>query len=218
MSAGRDDLLTPREQAALDNHPEVQFVSRSQNRGNVGGPSHRDDTKYWGWFSSDVDAESRRDLVGVKGWLAFLAILLVVLGPIAKLYLTAADLNATEFQYPGIVDDPAWDVIGTLSWVSAALSVMVSVFAGYCLFSRHMPPTVPIVIACLWISGPGISTGTALIVPLLTLDRFRSPELSAVLTNPLIYAIFWTAYLIFSRRVKNTYRRGENLRMTDVFK
>lgn len=149
------------------------------------------------------------DLRGVGGWLAFFIIVLAIFTPIRVVVTTA-----------GIYADPQialafgdlWGLALAIELGLAALSILIAWFAAWRLNSVHVWRSVRIAIAAIW----------TLAVP-LTLIEFTAVSLllgvpiSAIaaeagtdVVRGLIFCAIWTAYLLRSRRVANTYGGRED--------
>jgi len=145
------------------------------------------------------------DLSGVHGWLGFLAISLVALGPVVTLIMTGVQHIDAESLYPSLVGTSLWQKAVLLDWIIAAAYSAISIFAGFRLLKAFVPSTVPIVIGCLWLSGPGLGIAGLLLANNLSPTGATASDAGASVGRPLIYATVWTIYLLRSRRVKNTY-------------
>lgn len=136
-------------------------------------------------------------LKGVGGWLAFLIIGLVFIGPI---------INAFQFYFGVIeqrevifanINDTHSNIYEIFAWIMFSLYISLMIFAGLMLYKRHKKSTIPIVIGLIWLFGP-VASGLIL---LAEYDR----EVLISLVRSIIYSSIWTAYLLMSKRVKNTY-------------
>jgi Protein of unknown function (DUF2569) len=142
--------------------------------------------------------EASPALVGVAGWLAFLAFSLTFLGPLVTLGRTAADISTAERTNPGLAGSSDWSSLVAMAWLFSIIYCAITIFAGYRLYKHHVPNTVPIVLACLWTAGPALA--------LIGLLAFGSDEAAiADLVRTIFTTGIWTAYLLLSKRVKNTY-------------
>ena len=175
MSDEGEQLLTPRERQALALNPSAAIVQ------------------------PQIDPAARPDLVGVGGWLGFLAISLTFLGPLFTLGSTASELSMLAREFPNAVGSSEMQTAITASWAIATSYCVISIFAGYRLFKHHVPSTVPIVICCLWVAGPLLG-----LVVLAMSDG--DSQVSVDVVRSIIGVGIWTAYLLRSKRVTNTYR------------
>ena len=185
MSEIEETKLTPREKAILEQHPEAQMVGK------------------------DKQSTGTNHLVGVGGWLRFLVAVLFIIGPFFSFVMTFGEISSTESQYPEIVGNDLWGNIKLVIWVTLAVQITISIYAGYRLNSHHVSATVPIVITCLWLMGPVlILLGFIAVSSMNEQADASTNEIAVEIFRSVMTAIGWTAYLLLSRRVKNTYRRG----------
>lgn len=153
-----------------------------------------------------LSSTSQSDLTGVAGWLGFLTISLIALGPLVTLIMTGVQHMETETLYPSLVGTSLWQKAILIDWGLAVAYCAISIFAGVRLLNALVPSTVPIVIGCLWLSGPGLGIVGLMLANNLSPTGATASDAGASLGRPLIYATVWTIYLLRSRRVKNTYR------------
>lgn len=183
MADESDPMPTPRERAFLEHNP---------------GAALRDE-------------DERAQLTGVTGLLGFLVAVLLLLGPVTTVLLTMLELNQTSELYPEVVGSALWENAQLITWLSVAAFCLISVFAGWRLLKHHTPSSVFIAIASLWIAGPIVS-----LVSLAALGdaggQVTAADAGATVGRPFVWATIWTLYLVFSRRVKNTYFAGQGLR------
>ena len=172
--------LTPREKAFLDANPDAEM-----------GPTYS-------------------ELKGIGGWLGFLSASLVFLGPLVSIFSTLAQHSSAKALNPEISASPLWYKAQVIDWTSTLAYCVISVIAGILLIERWKSSTVPIVIACIWLAGPGLATLSLLVLDALVPGGANASDVGLSLGRPLIYSVIWTMYLLLSRRVKNTYR-GDNV-------
>ena len=143
-------------------------------------------------------------LRGVGGWLAFLVISLMALGPLAVIAGTLADLGTAEQVNPPL-SASGWQFVEIVDWGLALIQIAMMVYTGWRLNKVFRRSTVKFAIVMLWAMGPGLGLlGLAAIGLFANVNPFDSSTLSA-LARPIIYAFVWTLYLMMSRRVENTY-------------
>lgn len=144
------------------------------------------------------------DLRGIGGWLAFLIIVLAVFSPIGIAVSVAQ-----------IYNDPAiaaafgerWGLMQSVEIFLAVLDIAGFWFVARRLNSVHVWQSVRIAIAGLWILGLGIMMIEFLAVaaigriPLGTMLEGGAIEIA----RSIVFAGIWSAYLLKSRRVANTY-------------
>lgn len=163
--------LTPREKAFLEANPEAKFAN---------------DTP-----------EQAPALRGVGGWLLLLAVGLLIIGPVINFALLQGELQISQ---AGKAPSPTSHVESMLIWGYFAFYASLSFFAGYRLLRRHVPSTIPIVIACMWLP--------VLVELLLVLVSGSGNSAGVAVAKSIISTSAWTAYLLLSKRVKNTFYTG----------
>jgi hypothetical protein len=155
---------------------------------------------------------------GVGGWLGFFVVALGLLSPGAGLV-----------QMLGLYSDPAiasgfgtsWPLVQVVEWSLFALSVAGAWYLVWRLLNVQTRRTVHVVIAGIWLISVGgtlvefgfVALGTG--VAIGDLAAFGGSEL----VRPIIFCIVWTAYLLVSKRVANTYQDDPAVdSLADVFK
>jgi hypothetical protein len=141
------------------------------------------------------------ELRGVEGWLMFFLVTLAVLTPVFLIigaFIQWEDASTAYRIYPGL---------GAVDIGSAALIVILAWFAAYRLTAVFNRTSVHITISILWI----IALIYVLVQPILV-GAVTGLSVGDVLSaagpeqfRPLGYATIWTAYLLTSKRVRNTY-------------
>ena len=148
------------------------------------------------------------ELRGVGGWLAFFLVTLGVFTP-----LSAVVLLFQIFTSPEIVASfgTYWPSIRTCYLVLNGAIVAIAWFVAWRLIFVQRWTSVRIAIAGLWAIGllPNL-------VELIAISMITGVPLGTLLNNggyqlfqPLIYSAIWTAYLLQSARVWNTYPRDD---------
>jgi hypothetical protein len=161
-------------------------------------------------------AYDKRALVGVGGWLAFFIITLC-------LNAFATLVNAFQVSaIPGTARFGAdWTAYLALTWGLSAAKAAAFGYMAWRLNARQFAATPRIVIRGLWIVAvlPGFldALGGMALLGLSAYDAGRS--MGTELFRPMIYAAVWTAYLLRSERVANTYADpdGEADQLAAVF-
>ena len=131
---------------------------------------------------------------GVSGWLLVLIVIMVLVSPIFVLM--------TASEYAKLAGTPALAVSLFGVWLFYTLRAFAYVAAGACLYFLKAPPSPKVAILVLWLAGP-ISVLAwhvfAVHIPLiLPVAKACAP------------AVLWSAYLLLSKRVKNTYESGHD--------
>ena len=148
-------------------------------------------------------------LAGVGGWLGFLIIGLMILWPLIYFGILSNEFHDAEKQFPQLINNAQVVKFKQVSWLIFAAQVAISFSAGYRLWKIHFSESVRFAILALWLSGPlgnfmyliaiafifGLQAGTDAL-----------PEMLGGILGPCIHASIWTAYLMRSLRVKNTYQ------------
>lgn len=146
---------------------------------------------------------------GVGGWLTLLIVILTVLHPLTNILLLAAECHKAEQMNPALSGMTAFVTYKCFSWVLILFCGAISIMAGYRLWHAFVWKTVRQAIVVLWVIGPV----AAVLVSLNVLLNFGFHGVGMVLdfSMRLVYALIfsgiWTAYLLRSKRVRNTYIR-----------
>jgi len=154
---------------------------------------------------------------GIGGWLAFFLITLGVFTPI-RLAMTAFGFF-TDPQFAAAFGD-RWPALVTAELTLMGLSVLGIAYMLWRFFTRRTWRTVQIAVAGIW----GISVG-AMVLDTLIVALIGGIALAPLVAEAvpdylksLIYAVIWTAYLLRSVRVANTYPREDAPEeLTEVF-
>jgi hypothetical protein len=145
-------------------------------------------------------------LKGIGGWLMFFMITLVLsalrgIGEFSNLqdqiYLTNPELfTHTEFQ-------SYMQLLQAFTWIAAAIFIATC----FSLYKFRNWSTVKSTIIAIWIAGPIIATVASFAMPFMISGATNniSSEDVIPLVGAYFYALIWTAYLLKSKRVKNTY-------------
>lgn len=147
-------------------------------------------------------------LIGVRGWLFFFILTLMVFGPLRTLGETARNISDVERAYPTIVDLAQWGHYKTAIWIAVLGYCIAIIWAGWSLKRHLIPSSVSAAIAVMWICPIAliaIDMYAAMAFLEMKASDYFSKEIIAGMIGGLVYAGVWTAYLKLSRRVKNTY-------------
>jgi uncharacterized RDD family membrane protein YckC len=145
---------------------------------------------------------------GVGGWLAWLVGCLMSIGPAVGLGELLSDFERAEQHFPNLLSGSAWGEYQELTWYVFACSVAISIYAGYRLWKVHVKVSVQIAVISLWLAGPISSLcNIAIFWHLFGAKAIEQQPLAAAvsLVVSVAGAAVWTAYLLRSVRVKNTY-------------
>ena len=163
-------------------------------------------------------AYDERALRGVGGWLAFFILTLTVFGPLRSAATTARNLygDASVAAFYGA----QWPLLQGVEWTLAATAAGASIYLGWRMYAVHAWRSVRLTIIGLWTIAPVVLLLDIAAVSLISgieIDKLIG-DLRGELVRTAAYAAIWTAYLLRSRRVADTYPRhpgGDAL--TEVF-
>lgn len=155
---------------------------------------------------------NQKEPYGVGGWLALLVVGLTILGPLLSFGMTSGEISSTERDYPELIGNDLWEQIKAITWTALGIQVVITFTAGFRLTNAFRPSSVRFAIFALWFSGVGITVIT--FVLMANLSGFDSAAVEAELARGVVQgtitAGIWTAYLLLSKRVKNTYYTGQS--------
>lgn len=147
-------------------------------------------------------------LVGADGWLYFLIVILMILSPIALVGSTLKDIGDAEQANPGLIGTAAWANYKVAVWCLIAAGAALKIAAGYRLKKIYKPESVLFAITAIWLAGPVLILVNVLLLH-ITLDVpmgwLLNKEVLSTFIGAAFWAVVWTAYLKWSRRVRNTY-------------
>lgn len=152
-----------------------------------------------------VASKRKRGPSGIGGWLLLLIVGLMVLGPLLGLGHIYGDITLAEDQYPEIRSLPQWRSFKSGTWLSFLAIAALSIYGGWGLASGKDWSVVNRAIMVLWL-GPVGALILNLVVPFSTFGQLNdlNPLVSSLFAT-IITAGIWTAYLLKSKRVRNTY-------------
>jgi hypothetical protein len=151
------------------------------------------------------------DLRGVKGWLLTFVIIMAVISPVASVIMVYVELYTGQAAY--LPDIPQVAQLRMFTWALVAVDAVIGWFAVYRLLAIRNWLSVQITIACVWIGSVGIMIvglfGVTAITGASVGDLMAEGAGPRTIIQPFGFALIWTAYLLKSERVKNTYRGVE---------
>lgn len=151
---------------------------------------------------------NQHDLRGVKGWLFLLALGFILLSPARGGIELLSGIIQTEQLYPNLINMGSWESYKNISWGVYVISSIISIYTGWSLFKAHIPNTVRLATIALWVCGP-LATLVLMNVAYLISGTAGMLSLLPDLAGNTTYAVIWTMYLRWSKRVENTYRAAE---------
>lgn len=148
---------------------------------------------------------------GIGGWLAFLIVILTVLHPLINVVMVASEFGRVEHENPALLQIPAFVQYKWFGWGVVLVCCVISIGAGYRLWKTRVWKSVKEAIISIWLIGP---FATVVIAAYLFVNFGLAMSGTVVdilgsLSRSLFFAGIWTAYLLRSKRVKNTYIREE---------
>lgn len=131
----------------------------------------------------------------------------MILGPIFGLGMTASELGQAEYANPQLIGSPAWAQAKSIAWITFVTQAVLSIYAGYRLTRDFTPSAVRYAITILWFNNLGInilSFGALALIPSFDANAVLGELISSMIAG-FVPASIWTAYLLLSKRVRNTY-------------
>lgn len=147
---------------------------------------------------------------GVGGWLAFLIVVLTILSPLANIGMLAKEYSDMEKENPLLLFAAPYVQYKWFSWGVVLVAAAISIAAGCLLWKKLEWKSVRFAIGALWVIGPLsiILVGVYFFMIFGTemMNEFLK-DAFGTLAKSVFWAAVWTAYLLKSRRVRNTYVR-----------
>ena len=143
------------------------------------------------------------ELYGVKGWLLFLVLVLIIFGPALSAWGIYSELAALEQSDPEFAATVDFEDTSLGAWIVWGFSGTFSVAAGLLLAVRLKPSSVWFAIGSLWVFGP-ILNGL-LLWDIYSIGEEIDANLWVAFARTIVPAAAWSAYLLCSERVSNTY-------------
>ena len=144
---------------------------------------------------------------GVGGWLVLLIITLIIIRPATAWWTIYTDFNFFEANYPALSRHVGWVKYKMSCWIIWVFSAACTIFGGYRLYKIHVRHSVVYAIISMWIAEPIciVLIGCTAIIAIGTNGPVLQ-ELVIFFIKSIIFCSIWTAYLLRSKRAKNTYR------------
>jgi hypothetical protein len=145
---------------------------------------------------------------GVGGWLAFLIFVLVIFG----LSSFGEFSNLKEMavnKYPDFARSPEWQTYMTFMWWYLSAELALRIGAVYCLVAIKRWSSVIFTLWVLCLIGPINLILNSVIANIIfyPLPFVQFEKILGQLVASIIGSTVWTAYLLRSKRVRNTYPR-----------
>jgi hypothetical protein len=155
---------------------------------------------------------------GVGGWLGFLIVVLMIINPLLGFGSLSNEFHDALELFPQLENNTQLKNYKQVAWLILAALASTSFAAGYRLWKIHCPESVSFAILAIWLVGPlghvlyMIFIGGYLDI-IFTATHFSSNVRGHIIDKMFTDTIFsvmaagiWTAYLMRSVRVKNTYK------------
>ena len=147
------------------------------------------------------------EMRGVKGWLLTFVIIIALVSPAWSAINVYRELYTGDAAY--LPDTPMLSQVKSFGWALIAVRAALGLFAAWRLVMVQNWRSVQIAIVCIWLISlggaiaeyVGISTITGASISDLMAENGPRAFLQAI-----GFGLIWTAYLLKSERVKNTYR------------
>lgn len=141
-------------------------------------------------------------LTGVEGWLRLLVILMVFIWPLAAISQQHSFVRDANLAY-----HPSWQPFVFMGWALVFGRSVWFVWAGYQLYKQRKPAAVKTGVVALWRAGPGLTfLGGVILMMQDFAPMFDASVVWRVIVVECVISGIWTAYLLKSERVANTYR------------
>ena len=146
---------------------------------------------------------TRAEPVGFGGWLALLVVWMIVFRPVAGVYMLSM-MRDDSLANPNILENSSWLINTSTFWIIFLAVAALSIYGGLRLWRDRSPAAVRTAIIILWIYSP-VAAADLLIARSFLEGRVPWPNAVMTIVINLAIAAVWTAYLMRSRRVRNTY-------------
>lgn len=148
---------------------------------------------------------SANEREGIGGWLALLILWMVVLRPLAGIVLWQ-EMHAANAEDPEAVARSSLLVSTTFFWIVFLCLAALNIYGGVRLWRDRSFAAVRCAIAILWIAAP-IAIGALIIAQAYLTNGVTLADAATRLGTNVAAAAAWTAYLLRSKRVRNTYSK-----------
>ena len=164
-----------------------------------------------------MDAGQDRPLTGIAGWLTVFLVIIGILSPL-RIIVEQVMLQGDAEAAAGFGE--SWNLLSPLEWLLAAGQVALCWFIAWRLIAVRNWQSVRIAVAGIWTVTLGIGGLEVLIVSLVAAFPFGTllGLVAGDLARATVFSVIWTAYLLLSKRVANTYpRQDAGEEMAEIF-
>lgn len=160
------------------------------------------------WLSKRRSKAPTADLTGPHGWLGFFIGCAFVLSPLYGVGSLFNEFGAAESQYPNLVNVPAWKTYKAGVWLVLAAVVVWQWWVANTLRTSFIPSSVSIVKTFLVVAPLAMGVGIAM-ASYFAFEQVDGGSFVQVVLKGWASGVIWFIYFSVSRRVKNTYLRGQ---------
>jgi len=149
------------------------------------------------------------NISGVGGWLAILVVGLTIIGPLWGFSELSTYFRKSVEEFPRLASNARWQNYEHASWLIFTASAVISFAGGLRLWKTHLPESVRFAIIALWLAGPLANVlyiVSAIIIFGGNVNGHFIAQMVGGIISSVIGASIWTAYLMRSVRVRNTYK------------
>lgn len=145
--------------------------------------------------------------VGIGGWLSFFITVIIIVKPIVSAGSYTGALLSLEEAVPGLAETVSYTAFKTYMDYAFGAAALLGAAAGVLLCLRHRWDSVKFTVWVLWLTGPGLLFALGLYIAegeSWGAKLFWNPVDFA---SSCVFPAIWSAYLLLSKRVRNTYPR-----------
>lgn len=145
--------------------------------------------------------------VGIGGWLSFFITVIIVVKPLLSAAHFSGEFQKIEEALPGIAEVESYAAFTSYAWYVIGAAALLCAAAGVLLCLRHRWDSVKFTVWVLWLTGPGLLFALGLYIAegeSWGAKLFWNPVDFA---SSCVFPAIWSAYLLLSKRVRNTYPR-----------
>ena len=151
-------------------------------------------------------APEQSTVSGVGGWLLFLIIGLMFLGPLMGAARINSDIMSTESVYPNLKTVALWSTYKSATWCIFLFVACLGFYAGLGLVKGRTTAIVNRAKIIIWIIGPASGLILGVFLPIFIFGKFEpTTQFVGGVIASVIFALIWTGYLSNSKRVRATY-------------
>ncbi|MCD6535174.1 MAG: DUF2569 family protein [Deltaproteobacteria bacterium] len=151
----------------------------------------------------------KREPSGIGGWLLLLVINLSAIAPLASIGLLFGEIAKEERAYPQLLNLDKWASYKTITWCYTAVIIALCIYAGIILVRSKTWVSVQRSIIIFWIVWPFSDIFQVSLLTFLFGNNFITAHTVGTFIGSILAATIWTAYLLKSIRVRNTYGEPE---------